>query len=113
MNRSPTPKAVFSYVRYVDEHDVGRLTRLRARLQGEIRAQTGLTFEIFQDVSDLKWGDQWRERLQDALVGSLFLIPVITPAYFQSDPCRQEYEAFKTLQAVRKIEGVILPIYYI
>src|SRR5262245_52696207 len=107
------PRAFFSYVRQVDDHDGGRLSRLRERLQGEIRVQTGLKVEIFQDIRELNWGDHWQERLRDAAAGSLFLIPVVTPGYFLSESCRKEYEAFRALETQRHIEGVILPIYYV
>jgi hypothetical protein len=111
---STDPKAFFSYVQQDDRHDAGRLSHLRERLQGEIRLQTGVKIEIFQDVRDLNWGDRWKEKVLDAAAGALFLIPVITPAYFRSDPCRQEYEAFKALE--RRIGargGFILPIYWV
>jgi F-box protein 11 len=113
MSRGDYPKAFFSYVRHVDEHDGGRLSRLRERLQGEIRVQTGAQIEIFQDIGELKWGDRWEQRILSAAAGSLFLIPVVTPGYFLSDPCRREYEAFKALQHTQGVDGVILPIYYV
>lgn len=109
----PAPKAFFSYVRNVDEHDAGRLSRLRDRIQGEIRVQTGLDVEVFQDIRDLKWGDNWQQRLNEALTGSMFLIPVVTPGYFLSEACRKEYEAFRALESLRKISGIMLTIYYI
>jgi F-box protein 11 len=112
---NPTPRIFFSYARQVDEHDAGRLTRLRERLQGEIRVQTGLPVEIFQDISEIRWGDRWRKEILGSLSEAYFLIPVITPGYFLSEPCREEYEAFKERQA--RIEsaggGFILPIYYV
>jgi parallel beta-helix repeat protein len=110
------PSAFFSYVRGVDEHDAGRLTRLRERLQGEIRVQTGMAVEIFQDVRDIKWGDHWREEILESLAEAYFLIPVITPGYFVSEPCREEYEAFRQRQErMKPLEGggLVLPIYYV
>ena len=109
------PKGFFSYVRQVDDHDGGRLTRLRERLQGEIRVQTGLGVDIFQDIRELRWGDRWRSEILESLAESYFLIPVVTPGYFLSTPCREEYTAFKDrqqrLDASKR--GVILPVYYV
>lgn len=113
MTHSQAPRAFFSYVRQVDDHDAGRLSRLRERLQGEIRVQTGMKFDLFQDIRDLKWGDRWEERILGAAAGSLFLIHAVTPGYFLSDPCRKEYEAFRALEENHGIQGVILPIYYV
>jgi hypothetical protein len=69
------PKVFFSYARQVDEHDAGRLTRLRERLQGEIRVQTGLPV----DIGEIRWGDRWRKEILGSLSEAYFLIPVITP----------------------------------
>ncbi len=44
------------YVRMDDAHENGRLSQFRARLSGEVRMQTGESFEIFQDRNDIKWG---------------------------------------------------------
>src|SRR5215510_10803828 len=107
------PRAFFSYVRQVDDHDGGRLTRLRERLQGEIRVQTGLKVELFQDVNQLQWGEKWQDRLLDEASGALFLIPVVTPGYFLSVACRKEYEAFRAVETKYRIRGIILPIYYV
>jgi hypothetical protein len=66
------PKAFFSYVRLVDQHDEGRVSLLRKRLEDENRVQTGLKVQIFQDIRDLKWGDRWAQRILDAAAGSCF-----------------------------------------
>jgi hypothetical protein len=107
------PKLFFSYVHYVDEHDNGMLSWLRNRLEGELRVQTGFTIEVFQDVRDINWGDDWRARIAAATAGSLFLIPVVTPGYFLSKACKEEYDAFKAVQINPGAEGVILPIHYV
>ena len=80
-----------------------------------MRVQTGLAIEIFQDIRAVKWGDRWKQEILESLDEVYFLVPVITPGYFSSDVCREEYEAFKQRQT--KIRppgrGVILPIYYV
>jgi parallel beta-helix repeat protein len=43
----------------------------------------------------------------------VFLIPIVTPGYFVSDPCRQEYDAFKSAEKKQGLGGVILPIHYV
>lgn len=45
-----------SYVRDDDAHDLGRISDLRTRLEGEVRIQTGGAFPIFQDRNDTNWG---------------------------------------------------------
>lgn len=70
-----------SYVRMDDAHENGRLSQFRERLSGEVRMQTGESFEIFQDRNDIKWGQQWEERINGTLDAVTFLIPIITSAY--------------------------------
>ena len=108
------PVAFMSYLHRVDQHDRGRLTQLRERLEGEIQVITGVDdFAIFQDRQDIRWGQQWKGRIAESLNDITFLIPIITPGFFNSRPCREEIELF--LERERKLErsDLILPIYYI
>src|ERR1700722_12980976 len=107
------PAAFMSYARFNDEHDDGQLTLFRQRLAAEVRAQTGLEFPIFQDRADIAWGQNWQQRINDALDTVTLLIAIITPAFFASTPCRDEVTRF--LQRERKLgrTDLILPVYYI
>ena len=107
------PIAFLSYVRADDEHDRGRITALRARLEGEVRMHTGKPFPIFQDKKDIKWGQQWKERLDSTLLNVTFLIPIVTPSYFQSYPCRDEFNKFLLREQQLGENHLILPIYYL
>lgn len=84
--------AFFSYVRANDEHDRGSLTLLRKSLQNEIWAQTGKSYNIFQDIEGIEWGQDWENQIKKALDESFLLIPIITPSYLESKPCRFEFE---------------------
>jgi cobaltochelatase CobT len=50
---SPSPIAFMSYVREDDTFERGRLTELRERLSGEVAAQSGKPFPIFQDRENI------------------------------------------------------------
>ncbi|WP_312549761.1 toll/interleukin-1 receptor domain-containing protein [Massilia sp.] len=102
-----------SYVRADDEHDAGYLTDFRERLSGEVRAQTGMRFDIFQDRHDIAWGQNWRERIRDCIESVNFLICIITPSIFRSDACREEFERFVRLERAVGRSDLILPVYYI
>ncbi|MET3853420.1 TIR domain-containing protein [Rhizobium sp. OAE497] len=106
------PVAFLSYVRADDEHDHGRITALRHRLEGEVRMHTGRPFKIFQDKSDIQWGQQWKERLDSTLLNVTFLIPVVTPGYFTSSACRDEFQKFLLREKQLGENSLILPIYY-
>jgi len=110
---SKHPIAFMSYVRLDDQHENGRLTQFRERLSSEVRMQTGESFEIFQDRNDIKWGQQWKERIDGALDTVTFLIPMITPGFFKSPACREELERFVKRQAHLGRNDLILPVYYV
>jgi len=77
----PIPPAAFlSYVRLEDQHEEGRITQLKQRLEGEVRVHTGWReFKIFQDRADIRWGQEWQSRLDEAIEAVTFFIPVLTP----------------------------------
>jgi cobaltochelatase CobT len=105
--------AFLSYVRSDDDHDSGRISELRQRLEGEVKMQTGLPFCIFQDRNDIHWGQQWKERIEEALLGATLLIPVVTPSFFRSHACRAEFSTFLLREKQLGENQLILPIYYV
>ncbi len=107
------PVAFLSYVRADDEHDHGKITLLRSRLEGEVRMQTGRSFKIFQDKREISWGQQWKERLEKTILNVTFLIPVVTPSYFTSQACRGEFEQFLLREKQLGMNTLILLIYYV
>lgn len=108
----PSPAAFLSYVQLDDQHDRGRITKLRERLAGEVRMQSGRPFDIFQDRSSIAWGENWRRRIDESLDSATFLIPIVTPRYFQSKACRYEFTKFLRRERQLGVKSLILPIYY-
>lgn len=74
---------------------------------------TGKAFKIFQDKNDIKWGQKWKERLEGTLLSVTFLIPIITPSYFNSKSCREEFDRFLLREKQLGDDRLILPIYYL
>lgn len=107
------PLAFMSYVRLVDDHDEGRLSEFRKRLSKEVQVHTGKEFQIFQDRNDIKWGQNWKERIDNSLDATTFLIPIITPGFFQSTACRDELEKFFERETELERNDLILPVYYV
>ena len=107
-----TALAFMSYVNLDDKHENGNLTNLREYLSREVRMQTGEQFDIFQDKKDIKWGQQWQERINKSLNSTTFLIPIITPSFFNSAPCRAEMESFLEREEELCRNDLILPVYY-
>jgi formylglycine-generating enzyme required for sulfatase activity len=108
-----TPAAFISYARLDDHAYGGRITRLRERLEGMVGSAIGRRFRIFQDRTDIGWGQHWPSRLEEGLNEALFLIPILTPAYFNSDACRAELETFLELERRSERRDRILPLYFV
>jgi hypothetical protein len=106
------PAAFMSYA-HVD-NQYGYLTEFRERLSHEVHVQTGIEFPIFQDRNDILLGQNWRQRIDEALEHeSTFLIPILTPSFFNSEACREELELFLERERQLRRNDLILPVYYV
>ena len=107
------PAAFMSYARFDDQHDDGQLTAFRERLAAEVRVQTGEEFLIFQDRADIAWGQNWQQRIGQALDTVTLLLVIITPGFFRSPHCRAETEQFLDRERRLGRDDLILPVYYV
>jgi CheY-like chemotaxis protein len=108
------PQAFLSYTRTDDEYFGGNITALRKLLELGVKVVTGdQTFEIFQDVDGIQLGQQWEKQIGDTIYSAKFLIPILTPCFFGSDPCRDEFEKFVEHEKSLGRDDLILPIYFI
>jgi hypothetical protein len=105
--------AFWSYTRFDDKNDEGWLTALREALIAEVQALFGKQVEIFQDIDGMAWGERWKRKLVSSSDDAVFLIPIITPSYFASEPCREELKQFVDRENSTGFKELILPIYYI
>lgn len=110
---NPQPAGFWSYTHRDDELDDGRIVRLSDHIANAFEIITGGPLEIFIDKRSIEWGDAWRVRLDSALTGSTFLIPVITPKFLQSQECRREVIKFAGHAASLGLDELLLPIHYV
>jgi TIR domain len=108
-----SPDAFLSYTRFDDQHDGGKISEFCRRLASAVRAVTGIPFKIFQDVEGIGIGEHWLGKLDQMLNETRFFMPIVTPSYFTSRPCRQELEKFLRAEVERDRNDFVLPIYYI
>jgi hypothetical protein len=73
----------------------------------------GEEFVIFQDRKHISWGQNWKERIEESLDGATFLIPIITPSFFNSSYCRDELQRFLDRERNLNRSDLILPVYYV
>lgn len=111
---SGTPQAFLSYTRLDDQGHEGGITALRAALELQVRIVTGDdSFEIFQDVDGIAFGEHWPKKLDQALAAARFLIPVLSPRFFRSEPCRDELRKFLAHERAAGRVDLILPVYLV
>lgn len=107
------PKGFWSYARGDDEHLDQMLSTLRARIAGEVSMLMGEDIGIFQDIHDLRTGDRWEDGLRKGLNKASFLIPVLTPRFFNRDWCREEVLTYLRLSQEAGLEPRIFPVKFV
>ena len=78
-----------------------------SRLQGELRLQVP-DATIFLDTENIPPGSEFPKVLRSELATSDIFIPLLSPAWFASSWCRQEYSAFVTPGVGR--DNYVLPV---
>lgn len=106
------PIAFMSYARRDDEYEQGRLTDFRKGLQDALVFCSGRDIDVFQDTEDIQFGQNIEERITQSLEEVMILIPIITPSYFQSEWCQQEFAWFRERERQLRRNDLILWIYY-
>jgi hypothetical protein len=102
----------WSYVRDDDDGDGGRVSALADDLNAQFRILTAEDLELFLDRDSITWGEEWSKRISDAIAGTTFFIPIITPSYFRSNACRQELLKFVREAARLGLEQLLMPVYW-
>ena len=104
---------VLVYVRGDDDYLGRGLTDLRGRIEGELSMQLGHDVGIFQDIHDLHTGDRWADALRAGVTKAAFLIPVLTPRFFNRDWCREEVLTFLQIAKDKGLAPRIFPIRFV
>jgi len=112
------PKLIgfFSYSRTDDEGDDGAVLALANRIYRELRSQLGRNdqnFKLWRDKDALAAGEQWKEKLKEAVSESVFFIQMVTPSAVNSGFCRFEFESFIEREKDLGRDDLVFPILYI
>jgi hypothetical protein len=111
MMTEPVPYECFMSYARTDNDDFDHVVdRLKKELAGRFEAATGSKLKIFLDRESIGWGEQWRDKIADAINGSTLFIPIVTMRYFNRPQCRDEFSAFHAAAIQRGVPDLILPI---
>lgn len=58
-------------------------------------------------------GEEWEKLIGNAILGTTFFIPIITPSYFRSNPCRQELLKFIREADRLGLQKLLMPVYWV
>ena len=106
-------QAFLSYAHTDDDFLKGGITWLRDELQRAMQALTGDPLRIFQESEGVFVRSHWPNQIEDALTGTSFLVPLISPSYFVDVNCRHQFLAFLDLEKRSGRQDLIWPIYLI
>jgi len=109
------PTGFWSYTTSDDKNSRGKLSQLRALLAAELQQHIGRLPEvhIFQDVAAIPPGRDWEKQIREALEACSFMIPLITPAFLQSEWCCREVALFRAREAALGRDDLIYPIHWL
>lgn len=102
----------WSYVRNDDRAIFGKIAHLRDDIRGFYQFMTGREIAIFMDQDHIGWGQQWDSVIKGGINNTVFMMPVVTASFFDSEACRQELLQFNALSARRGLDELILPILF-
>ncbi|MFD0544340.1 toll/interleukin-1 receptor domain-containing protein [Streptomyces mexicanus] len=103
---SDEPVGFWSYTRRDDEIEQGKIKRLVDLISNEFEIMTGRELHIFFDKEDISWGEEWRSRIDSALMGTTFMIAIVTPRFLRSQECRREVITFSSHASSRGLDDL-------
>lgn len=106
-------QGLWSYVHADDQADGGRVSRLARDVADQFQMLTGERINLFLDADAIKWGEDWRAKVDDSLSSIAFFIAVLTPRYFMSAECRRELQFFARRATSLGIKELVLPLLYV
>lgn len=108
------PLAFLSYTRKDDEFFGGYISAFRQTLENAVHVVSGQeSFRVFRDIEGIVIGEQWKRKLASVIHESSFFIPMLSPLFFNSQPCRQEVALFLEHERSLGRDDLLLPIYFL
>jgi formylglycine-generating enzyme required for sulfatase activity len=103
-------QAFFSYSQRdaaLDPHLIEACMRLEERVNRKL-SNVRLTF--WRDDQNLRAGQRWEYRIEDAVRSSQIFVALMTPGWFESSSCQKEYQIFKQVEQAIDAGEYVVPI---
>lgn len=107
------PVAFLSYAHLDNSGSTRELSLFHDTLMYELSVHIGRNVQVFFDRKSIGWGKRWKEFIDHSIEKTAFLVPILTPAYFNSKACREEYGRFQAVEESIGRRDLILPVYYV
>jgi formylglycine-generating enzyme required for sulfatase activity len=91
----------------LDPHLSEACTRLEERVNRKL-SHARLTF--WRDVQNLRTGQRWDHRIEEAVRSSQIFVVLMTPGWFESPSCQKEYQIFKQVEHAIDAGEYVVPI---
>jgi MinD-like ATPase involved in chromosome partitioning or flagellar assembly len=81
-----------------------------SRLSTLVSAQLGRDLRVFQDLSEVRVDDVWKNAVEKALVRSRVLLAIVTPEFLSSQWCLLEWATFERREKEKAARELIVPV---
>ncbi len=105
-------RSFVSYVRQTDEEGNDRVKVIVEGLKKGVKNQSSShPMSFFYDIDSIRSGDDWQQQIEQQIQFCGLFIPIITEAYFESNYCKYEFDAYIKKNTKYGFENCIFPIY--
>lgn len=106
-------RGFLSYAHQDNDAEGNRIRELAADLAAQYELITGEQARLFVEREHLRWGEDWKQLIDEALAQATLFIPVITPTYFKRPECRRELDTFARRARQLGVQDLVMPIRYV
>jgi hypothetical protein len=104
--------AFWSYAHEDDENSGGAIRELARLICNEYSLLQGEELKLFVDT-EIEWGEELRQRINNALTATTFFIPIVTPRYFLRQECLRELFEFTSHAQGLGVSELVCPILFV
>jgi hypothetical protein len=82
------------FVSYSQKDDQTWIKAFQQGLAQELRGKLGADTDLWQDRTNVRFGQDWAEEIEEAIAGSALFVAILSPGYQHSEYCTRERKVF-------------------